>query len=41
VVSSGPRVLALGATKLDGEDVWTDPAGIRADARQYRNLSTF
>ena len=27
VASSGPRVLALGATKLDGEDVYADPAG--------------
>jgi catechol 2,3-dioxygenase-like lactoylglutathione lyase family enzyme len=27
VVASGPRVLALGATKLDGEDVYADPAG--------------
>jgi catechol 2,3-dioxygenase-like lactoylglutathione lyase family enzyme len=25
--SSGPRVLALGATKLDGEHVYADPAG--------------
>ena len=27
VASCGPRVLALGATKLDGEDVYADPAG--------------
>jgi catechol 2,3-dioxygenase-like lactoylglutathione lyase family enzyme len=27
VDASGPRVLALGATKLDGEDVYADPAG--------------
>jgi catechol 2,3-dioxygenase-like lactoylglutathione lyase family enzyme len=27
VASSGPRVLALGATKLDGENVYADPAG--------------
>jgi catechol 2,3-dioxygenase-like lactoylglutathione lyase family enzyme len=27
VASAGPRVLALGATKLDGEDVYADPAG--------------
>jgi catechol 2,3-dioxygenase-like lactoylglutathione lyase family enzyme len=27
VAASGPRVLALGATKLDGEDVYADPAG--------------
>jgi catechol 2,3-dioxygenase-like lactoylglutathione lyase family enzyme len=27
VASIGPRVLALGATKLDGEDVYADPAG--------------
>jgi catechol 2,3-dioxygenase-like lactoylglutathione lyase family enzyme len=25
--SAGPHVLALGATKLDGEDVYADPAG--------------
>jgi catechol 2,3-dioxygenase-like lactoylglutathione lyase family enzyme len=27
VAASGPRVLALGATKLDGENVYADPAG--------------
>lgn len=27
VAAFGPRVLALGATKLDGEDVYADPAG--------------
>jgi catechol 2,3-dioxygenase-like lactoylglutathione lyase family enzyme len=27
VASSGPLVLALGAQKLDGEDVYADPAG--------------
>jgi len=27
VASSGPLVLALGAEKLDGEDVYADPAG--------------
>jgi catechol 2,3-dioxygenase-like lactoylglutathione lyase family enzyme len=27
VAACGPRVLALGATKLDGEDVYADPAG--------------
>jgi catechol 2,3-dioxygenase-like lactoylglutathione lyase family enzyme len=27
VASAGPRVLALGATKLSGEDVYADPAG--------------
>jgi catechol 2,3-dioxygenase-like lactoylglutathione lyase family enzyme len=27
VAASGPRVLALGAVKLDGEDVYADPAG--------------
>jgi hypothetical protein len=27
VAVSGPRVLALGATKLDGDDVYADPAG--------------
>jgi catechol 2,3-dioxygenase-like lactoylglutathione lyase family enzyme len=27
VAAAGPRVLALGATKLDGEDVYGDPAG--------------
>ena len=27
VVAAGPRVLALGATKLDGEGVYADPAG--------------
>jgi len=27
VAASGPRVLALGASKLDGEDVYADPAG--------------
>jgi catechol 2,3-dioxygenase-like lactoylglutathione lyase family enzyme len=27
VTASGPRVLALGAVKLDGEDVYADPAG--------------
>jgi hypothetical protein len=27
LASPGPRVLALGATKLDGEDVYADPAG--------------
>ena len=27
VAAAGPRVLALGATKLDGEDVYADPAG--------------
>jgi catechol 2,3-dioxygenase-like lactoylglutathione lyase family enzyme len=27
VALAGPRVLALGATKLDGEDVYADPAG--------------
>jgi catechol 2,3-dioxygenase-like lactoylglutathione lyase family enzyme len=26
-VAAGPRVLALGAAKLDGEDVYADPAG--------------
>ena len=27
VAAAGPRVLALGATKLDGEAVYADPAG--------------
>ena len=27
VTASGPHVLALGASKLDGEDVYADPAG--------------
>ena len=27
VAAAAPRVLALGATKLDGEDVYADPAG--------------
>lgn len=27
VASAAPRVLALGATKLDGPDVYADPAG--------------
>jgi catechol 2,3-dioxygenase-like lactoylglutathione lyase family enzyme len=27
VAAAGPEVLALGATKLDGEDVYGDPAG--------------
>ena len=27
VAAAGPRVLALGAVKLDGEDVYADPAG--------------
>jgi catechol 2,3-dioxygenase-like lactoylglutathione lyase family enzyme len=27
VAAAGPRVLALGATKLDGGDVYADPAG--------------
>lgn len=27
VIASGPRVLALGAVKLDGETVFADPAG--------------
>jgi catechol 2,3-dioxygenase-like lactoylglutathione lyase family enzyme len=27
VAAAGPRVLALGATKLDGENVYADPAG--------------
>jgi catechol 2,3-dioxygenase-like lactoylglutathione lyase family enzyme len=27
VEEAGPRVLALGASKLDGEDVYADPAG--------------
>jgi catechol 2,3-dioxygenase-like lactoylglutathione lyase family enzyme len=27
VTASGPLVLALGAVKLDGEDVYADPAG--------------
>ena len=27
VAAAGPRVLALGATKLDGDDVYADPAG--------------
>jgi catechol 2,3-dioxygenase-like lactoylglutathione lyase family enzyme len=27
VTAAGPRVLALGATKLDGEAVYADPAG--------------
>jgi catechol 2,3-dioxygenase-like lactoylglutathione lyase family enzyme len=27
VTAAGPRVLALGAVKLDGEDVYADPAG--------------
>ena len=27
VAAAGPRVLALGATRLDGEDVYADPAG--------------
>jgi catechol 2,3-dioxygenase-like lactoylglutathione lyase family enzyme len=27
VPSAGPRVVALGATKLDGENVYADPAG--------------
>jgi catechol 2,3-dioxygenase-like lactoylglutathione lyase family enzyme len=26
-VAAGPRVLALGAVKLDGDDVYADPAG--------------
>jgi catechol 2,3-dioxygenase-like lactoylglutathione lyase family enzyme len=26
-VAAGPRVLALGATRLDGENVYADPAG--------------
>ena len=26
-VAAGPRVMALGAAKLDGEDVYADPAG--------------
>jgi Glyoxalase-like domain len=25
--AAGPRVLALGARKLDGDDVYADPAG--------------
>lgn len=27
VVAAGPRVMALGAAKLDGENVYADPAG--------------
>jgi hypothetical protein len=27
VAAAGPRVLALGAVKLDGPDVYADPAG--------------
>jgi catechol 2,3-dioxygenase-like lactoylglutathione lyase family enzyme len=27
VAAAGPRVLALGAAKLDGDDVYADPAG--------------
>jgi catechol 2,3-dioxygenase-like lactoylglutathione lyase family enzyme len=27
LAAAGPRVLALGATKLDGESVYADPAG--------------
>lgn len=27
VTASGPRVLELGATRLDGQDVYADPAG--------------
>ena len=27
VAAAGPRVLALGATRLDGESVYADPAG--------------
>lgn len=27
VTAAGPRVLALGATKLDGKNVYADPAG--------------
>jgi catechol 2,3-dioxygenase-like lactoylglutathione lyase family enzyme len=27
VAAAGPRVLALGAVKLDGEEVYADPAG--------------
>ncbi|HEY2238509.1 MAG TPA: VOC family protein [Streptosporangiaceae bacterium] len=27
VAAAGPRVLALGASKLDGDDVYADPAG--------------
>ncbi|MBV9796000.1 MAG: glyoxalase [Actinobacteria bacterium] len=27
VAAAGPRVLALGAVKLDGEDVYADPTG--------------
>ena len=27
VAAAGPQVLALGASKLDGEDVYADPAG--------------
>jgi hypothetical protein len=27
VAASGPRVLALGATKLSGEGIYADPAG--------------
>jgi len=27
VVAAGPRVLALGARKLDGDNVYADPAG--------------
>ncbi len=27
VAAAGPRVLALGATRLDGENVYADPAG--------------
>ena len=27
VAAAGPRVLALGARKLDGEGVYADPAG--------------
>jgi hypothetical protein len=30
-VSSGTLVLALGAEKLDGKDVYADPAGLRLD----------
>jgi Glyoxalase-like domain len=27
VAAAGPRALALGAVKLDGDDVYADPAG--------------
>lgn len=30
VAAAGPRVLALGAAKLDGDGVYADPAGHRS-----------